>query len=83
LADREVNQHRTALLRSKPVQDQPAQTESTAPQKKRGRTRPAPIVAEKTIRNMSIADAAAIINGGRVQHQSAAGANRQIHWSTG
>ncbi len=51
----------TALLRSKPVQDRLLMQVNRAAEK--GAELAAPIVAE-TIRNMSIADAAAIINGG-------------------
>tara|TARA_R110001606_G_scaffold46100_4_gene118804 strand:- start:3481 stop:4161 length:681 start_codon:yes stop_codon:yes gene_type:complete len=51
----------TALLRSKPIQDRLLLQVNRAAE--RGAELAAPIVAE-TIRNMSIADAAAIINGG-------------------
>lgn len=51
----------TALLRSKPMQDRLLKQVNRAAEK--GAELAAPIVAE-TIRNMSIADAAAIINGG-------------------
>ncbi|NRD90851.1 DUF4197 domain-containing protein [Sphingopyxis sp. BSNA05] len=51
----------TALLRSKPIQDRLLMQVNRAAEK--GAELAAPIVAE-TIRNMSIADAAAIINGG-------------------
>lgn len=51
----------TALLRSKPIQDRLLRQVNRAAET--GADLAAPIVAE-TIRNMSIADAAAIINGG-------------------
>ncbi|WP_339827270.1 DUF4197 domain-containing protein [uncultured Parasphingorhabdus sp.] len=51
----------TALLRSKPIQDRLLKQVNRAAET--GAELAAPIVAE-TIRNMSIADAAAIINGG-------------------
>tara|TARA_R100001244_G_scaffold39766_3_gene35758 strand:- start:32265 stop:32945 length:681 start_codon:yes stop_codon:yes gene_type:complete len=51
----------TALLRSKPVQDRLLKQVNRAAEK--GAELAAPIVAE-TIRNMSISDAVAIINGG-------------------
>ncbi|WP_417621889.1 DUF4197 domain-containing protein [Parasphingorhabdus sp.] len=51
----------TALLRSKPIQDRLLKQVNRAAES--GAELAAPIVAE-TIRNMSIADAAAIINGG-------------------
>lgn len=51
----------TALLRSKPIQDRLLRQVNRAAES--GAELAAPIVAE-TIRNMSIADAAAIINGG-------------------
>ncbi|ASK86935.1 DUF4197 domain-containing protein [Sphingorhabdus sp. SMR4y] len=51
----------TALLRSKPIQDRLLLQVNRAAEK--GAELAAPIVAD-TIRNMSIADAAAIINGG-------------------
>ncbi|VAW01135.1 hypothetical protein MNBD_ALPHA04-862 [hydrothermal vent metagenome] len=51
----------TALLRSRPIQDRLLKQVNRAAEK--GAELAAPIVAD-TIRNMSIADAAAIINGG-------------------
>jgi hypothetical protein len=51
----------TALLRSKPVQDRLLRQVNRAAEE--GAELAAPVVAE-TIRNMSIADAAAILNGG-------------------
>ncbi|AMO72212.1 DUF4197 domain-containing protein [Sphingorhabdus sp. M41] len=51
----------TALLRSKPIQDRLLKQVNRAAES--GAELAAPIIAE-TIRNMSIADAAAIINGG-------------------
>lgn len=51
----------TALLRSKPIQDRLLKQVNRAAEK--GAEIAAPLVAD-TIRNMSIADAAAIINGG-------------------
>lgn len=51
----------TALLRSKPIQDRLLKQVNRAAEK--GAELAAPIVAD-TIRNMSVADAAAIINGG-------------------
>ncbi len=51
----------TALLRSKPIQDRLLRQVNRAAEE--GAELAAPIIAE-TIRNMSIADAAAIINGG-------------------
>jgi len=51
----------TALLRSKPIQDRLLKQVNRAAEK--GAEVAAPLIAE-TIRNMSIADAAAIVNGG-------------------